>query len=149
MDHYGIRGNVHNWITSFLTERKQHVVIGGNCSSWVKVDSGVPQGTVLGPLLFLFINDNHITSESTVRLFADDCVLYNTVSKPSDAQQLQRDLDQLCQWENLCQMEFNAAKCFVMKITHTTKVQPYSYGESMLEETTSPSYLGVEIRNMT
>ena len=148
--HYGIRGNVHGWITSFLTERKQRVVISGESSRWVDVESGVPQGTVLGPLLFLlFINDLPNNIRSTVRLFADDCVLYNVIKTPADAEQLQQDLDLLRRWETSWQMEFNAAKCFVMKVTHAKNPQPYKYhlGDSTLEETSSHTYLGVEIKN--
>jgi hypothetical protein len=73
---YGITGRTHTWISNFLTERKQRVVVDGDHSQWVPVRSGVPQGTVLGPLLFLaYINDlpNNIRSE--VRLFADDCAV--------------------------------------------------------------------------
>ena len=84
--HYGIQGNTFKWISSFLQERKQRVVIGGDNSQWVHVESGVPQGTVLGPLLFLlFINDLPNNIKSSVRLFADDCVLYTTVENSEDA----------------------------------------------------------------
>ena len=74
LHHYGIQGNLYNWISSWLTKRTQQVVIKGHNSSYVNVSSGVPQGTVLGPLMFLlYINDitNNITSG--IRLFADDC----------------------------------------------------------------------------
>ena len=82
LDYYGISGPTHTWISNFLMRRKQRVVIGGDSSDWVHVQSGVPQGTVLGPLLFLiYINDIADQITSTVRLFADDCVLYRTVSK--------------------------------------------------------------------
>ena len=77
LDHYGISGLNHTWISNFLMQRKQRVVIRGDSSDWVRVQSGVPQGTVLGPLLFLiYINDIADQITSTVRLFADDCVLY-------------------------------------------------------------------------
>ena len=100
LDHYGISGPTHTWISNFLMRRKQRVVIGGDSSDWVRVQSGIPQGTVLGPLLFLiYINDIADQITSTVRLFADDCVLYRTVSKDADADLLQKDLDRLCSWE--------------------------------------------------
>ena len=82
LDRYGIRNKTHTWISNFLKYRKQRVVIGGEHSTWTQVMSGVPQGTVLGPLLFLtYINDlpNHI--HSSIRLFADDCVLYREIKK--------------------------------------------------------------------
>ena len=126
--HYGIRGNVHGWINSFLAERKQRVVISGESPRWVDVGSGVPQGTVLGPLLFLlFINDLPNNIRSIVRLFADDYVLYNVIKTSADAEQLQQDLDLLRRWETSWQMEFNAARCFVMKVTHARNPQPYKY----------------------
>ena len=109
--HYGIQGPTHTWITNFLMHRKQKVVLGGDASDWVRVQSGVPQGTVLGPLLFLlYINDLPDQITSTVRLFADDCVIYRTVSNDADADLLQRDLDRLCSWEQTWCMEFNTDK---------------------------------------
>ena len=74
--HYGIQGNIYNWISSWLTKRQQRVVIKGHNSFYVHVNSGVPQGTVLGPLMFLlYINDITTNISSNIRLFADDCVL--------------------------------------------------------------------------
>ena len=90
---YGIRGPLHTWLTSFLTERHMQVVVEGCCSSETTVDSGVPQGTVLGPLLFLcHINDLPEAVKSQVRLFADDCLIYREIKTYEDHHTLQADL---------------------------------------------------------
>ena len=76
LDDYGVRGSINRWLEKFLTQRKIKVVIDGDESEETTVDSGVPQGTVLGPLLFLcHINDIPNSVRSSVRLFADDCLL--------------------------------------------------------------------------
>ena len=76
LSNYGISGSTHKWISSFLQDRLQRVVVGGEHSEWSRVVSGVPQGTVLGPLLFLLnINDLPENLSSTCSLFADDCVV--------------------------------------------------------------------------
>jgi len=73
LDHYGIRGDIHRWIANFLTKRTQCVLVEGTSSDHIDVDSGVPQGTVLGPILFLLhINDLPQNVTSRVRLFAND-----------------------------------------------------------------------------
>lgn len=148
LNHYGIRGPTLTWISNFLTRRMQRVVIGGDSSDWVRVGSGVPQGTVLGPLLFLlYINDLPDQITSTVRLFADDCVLYRTISNDHDADLLQADLDRLSSWQHRWQMKFNADKCFVLKVTNSRNPKTHSYtlNNQILQETESHQYLGVHI----
>ena len=76
LKHYSIDKNICQWISNFLKERKQCVVVDGLSSSLVDVDSGVPQGTVLGPILLLHIDDLPSIVSSKVRLFADDCLIY-------------------------------------------------------------------------
>ena len=91
--HYGINGVAHDWIEDFLTGRTQQVVVDGFASDWSSVGSGVPQGTVLGPLLFLVhINDLPDCVSSRVRLFADNCLVYREISSGDDHLKLQRDL---------------------------------------------------------
>ena len=87
LDHYGIRGNLLQWIKSFLANRSQQVLVEGHSSSPTPVTSGVPQGTVLGPLLFLiYINDMPLEVSSTTCLFVHDSLLYRRIKSPDDAQ---------------------------------------------------------------
>ena len=96
LNHYGVNNNIHSWIRAFLTHRSQEVVVDGCKSERVSVDSGVPQGTVMGPLLFLLhINDLPQNVQSTVRLFADDCLLYRPIRSMEDAVIFQNDLTAL------------------------------------------------------
>ena len=97
---YGIQNRTHAWISSFLKHGVQRVV-GGEHSTWAEVDSGVPQGTVLGPLLSLAYNNDLPNNINTnVRLFADDCVLYREIQNKFDHISLQEDLNTLVNWQN-------------------------------------------------
>ena len=119
LKHYGIDySNLHRWISSWLTERTQQVVVDGDYSTCKQVRSGVPQCTVLGPLMFLlYINDiGDNLNHSTIRLFADDCLLYKTVSNQDDADRLQDDLDKVQEWTDTWQMKFNAKKCYLLSM---------------------------------
>ena len=113
---YGISGEVHKWISNFLVGRKQSVMVDGARSEERQVKSGVPQGTVLGPLLFLLhINDivTAIDPNTKCRLFADDYILYRVVRSVQDQVQLQVDLKNLEKWATTWGMRFNASKCYV------------------------------------
>ena len=150
--HYGIENNMFLWIKSFLEGRSQTVIIDGQESSCKRVLSGVPQGTVMGPLLFLiYINDIHkdLDAATTFRLFADDSLLYRTIKTPEDTEILQRDLNKLQEWEKKWRMEFHPKKCQVLKITNKkNKINaPYSIHSNVLEETNSVKYLGVTLDN--
>ena len=88
------------------------VVINGRYPDWTDVSSGVPQGSVLGPTLFLiFINDLEDGAQSTVLKFTDDTKLYTEVTKEEGGEQLQDDLDKCAEWAKQWMMEFNVAKC--------------------------------------
>ena len=104
---YGIGGKTIKWIDAFLCYRQQRVVVNGVKSDWAPVVSGVPQGTVLGPLLFsLHINDITSDIESEIRLFADDCVCYREIKNVEDTVKLQKDIDRLGSWARKWGMRF-------------------------------------------
>ena len=114
----GVDGSTLLWIQDFLNSRTQVVVVDGEESDVAPVTSGVPQGTVLGPALFLvYINDLPDGLSGTPRLFADDCLLYRIIDTVGDAELLQQDLLQLESWEHLWAMEFAEDKCKVLTIT--------------------------------
>ena len=150
LQHYGITNNLHAWIENFLDGRTQQVLLEGKTSNTAQVQSGVPQGSVLGPLLFLlFINDlpDCVSPESTVRLFADDCVLYRNIKNTEDANQLQADLNGLQQWETDWLMEFHPKKCQVLHVTNKRNIvnQSYTIHGHTLEVVDTAKYLGVHI----
>ena len=97
LHHYDLRGHLHSWITSFLIGRSQVVIVEGSESESAPVISGVPQGSVLGPLLFLlFINDLPDNIGSNTRLFADDCcIVYRTIRDHTYQEALQEDLGRM------------------------------------------------------
>ena len=100
--HYDIRVNVSNWIERFLSGRSQALIVEGEKSTILSVDSGVPQGSVHGPSLILYyVNEIPAGFDSTIRLFADDTSAYLVIKSNSDALNLQRGLDELAQWEQL------------------------------------------------
>ena len=145
---YGIRGDTLNWIKYFLDNRKQTVVINGINSDEVPVSSGVPQGSVLGPILFLaYINDLPEQVKSRVRFFADDTAMYLAISSTTEGQVLQTDLACLEQWEKMLDMQFNPFKCQVLHITR--KVKPlntkYILHNVELDSASAAKYLGVTI----
>ena len=114
----GIGGKTLKWIDSFLCYRQQRVVVNGAKSDWAPVLSGVPQGTVLGPLLFSFyINDISTDIDSEIRLFADDCGCYREIKDTEDTLKLQKDIDQLECWARKWGMRFQPVKCNIMQIT--------------------------------
>jgi len=150
LDHCGISDSLLSWIRSFLIGRGQKVLVDGTMSAPRPVLSGVPQGTVLGPLLFLiYINDisDHLSQGTEIRLFADDSLLYRTINSPEDAVTLQKDLDQLQRWEATWKMEFHPQKCQLLRITNKRKFihSQYNIHNVILEETCSAKYLGVTI----
>ena len=136
--HYGIRGNVLNWISVFLLLRTQPVC-GGSSSELIDVTSGVPQGSVLGPLLFLaYINDISNNLSSSCHLFADDCILYWDIKSDEDAQILQEDLNKHATWAKTWGKQFNIDKCQVLRVTlrHDPCITDYFLQNQKLKTTT-------------
>ena len=148
LEHYGVNGNILGWIEDFLHGRTQNVVVRGTNSEESPVTSGVPQGTVLGPLLFLvYINDMPLSVESSLPLFADDSLLHKIIKSILDTHALQRDLDRLVVWENDWSMEFHPDKCKLLRITNKRKPVEASYTihNTPLEKVDHAKYLGVTI----
>lgn len=139
-----------NWIENFLLERKQFVEINSAQSTTAPVLSGVPQGTVLGPLLFLiYVNDLPSDISNNIRLFADDCVLYSKITCKQDQINLQSDLFRIENWCKTWQMSLNVPKCKLMSFSRRAcpLFHNYTLKGSSLQSTKEYKYLGVHITN--
>lgn len=146
--HYGIQNSTHKWLSAWLTGRTQRVLVEGALSKDVDVISGVPQGTVLGPLMFLiYINDINQNIQSPLRLFADDCVLYRVIKSSEDCRCLQEDLHQLVYWTKIWQMKLNSDKCVVLHCTrsNTPLLTQYYINDKPLTAVDQHTYLGVTL----
>ncbi len=147
----GICGKILKLISAFL-QRKQRVMVNGNPSSWVDVISGVPQGSVLGPVLFvIFINDMPEQIKSFLSLFADDAKLYAKSSTPEQQSIIQEDLSNLQSWSDTWQLHFNKTKCKTLYLGKSNVKKPYhmqnGQEQVILEETVAEKDLGVMIDN--
>ena len=112
---YGVCGSLLNWISDFLIGRRQRVGVNDVFSEWLSVSSGVPQGSCLGPVLFvIFINDLPEVVDSLCQMYADDTKLFSSVQTLELRKQIQKDLDNLIDWADKWQLHFNADKCHVL-----------------------------------
>ena len=118
LHHYGIQGKVNQWIRRWLADRTQSVVIDGERSEPVSVESGVPQGSVLGLRLFLHYINDLPAGNAIFRLFADDTIAYLVIITPHDAEKVQADLTTMGDWEVQEKMKFHADKCNVLTVTN-------------------------------
>ena len=142
----GIGNDVINWIEKWLTHRRQRVIVDGENSNWKSVLSGVPQGSVLGPILFLiYINDLEDDISSKVLKFADDTKVFRKVTNDTSKQSLQDDLDKLVKWSEKWQMLFNFGKCKCIHIGHGNIDKEYKMGDAVLYRTTQEKDLGVTV----
>ena len=146
----GIEGNISRWIRAFLSEQTQRVCVDGHLSTKADVKSGVPQGTILGPLLFLcFINDlpSVVHPDTQARLFADDCLVYRSISSTEDQLKFQEDLHSLATWGLQWGMRFNTDKCHILTVS--SSAQPlsklYEIDGSFLQHNDTATYLGIII----
>lgn len=143
---FNIDERIFNWIENYLSQRRQCVVLNGTKSEFLEVTSGVPQGSVLGPLLFIiFINDINKDISSSIRLFADDCVVYRKIQKEHDVLELQADLARIHQWCLKWQMKLNTNKCVHVCFTKKKKIFDANFclGGNKLDKKYSYKYLGV------
>ena len=146
---YGIDGLLLNWITDFLTGRKQRVVINNTYSSWSDVISGIPQGSVLGPILFsIYINDLPSSLSNSTLLFADDTKIYCRIPRINNSvniESLQQDIDRLVTWSAKWQLPFNLSKCTVLHLGKFNPRHVYNMNGHSIEEVSKEKDLGVMI----
>ena len=142
----GIEGDLLKWITSFLTGRQQRVAINGAYSKWCNVRSGVPQGSVLGPILFIiYINDLPEGIKSCCSIFADDTKVFRSIRCLEDADALQQDLIAMEDWTSMWKLRFNPMKCHVLHIGKKNPRYLYHLNGHLLAEVTSEKDLGVMV----
>ena len=146
LKYYGI-GDLTRWFDSYLHDKTQRFFISGPASTWLPVKSGVPQGSILGPLLFLlFINDlPNVIQYCKVDLFADDAKMYKKVVTEEDCVNLQKDLDSVYQWSIKWGLSFNVSKCKLICVTRSKKLVLFNYNVNgdVLECVNEMSDLGV------
>ena len=150
-----ISGNLLNLLSNFLRNRKQRVVLNGQTSSWADVNAGVPQGSILGPLLFLiYVNDLADGLSSNAKLFPDDTSLFSVVHDANTtAKELNNDLVKINRWAYQCKMSFNpdpskqAQEVIFSRKTKKEYHPPLAFNNNNVLETNSQKYLGVVLDN--
>jgi len=147
LERYGVSGKLLEWIRQFLIGRKQRVGVAGSFSEWTMVLSGVPQGSVLGPVLFLcYINDMPEMITSMIYMYADDTKLFRRIDDDCDRAALQKDLDHLSTWSEQWQLRFNVDKCNIMHIGGSRNLKAsYTMGSTTLQATNEEKDLGIWI----
>ena len=150
---YGIKEYVLGWIKSFLADRTQLVSVGTAESRKADVTSGIPQGSVIGPILFvIYINDlpDMVDKESFIFLFADDTKVFRQIKSESDRLQLQKDVDNLKRWSDIWLLRFHPDKCVSMSVGNCNRVtnpNEYKMGTHTLSQSTCEKDIGVHIDN--
>ena len=149
---YGIDGPLKSWINDFLANRSQRVFINNIASENSNVTSGVPQGSVLGPTLFLiFINDISENISSHIKIFADDTKIYRSIQSQNDIQTLQNDIDLLSQWSLTWKLLFNSNKCMHLHVGrdpfHSTYSMPDATARNPISKSNCERDLGVFINS--
>ena len=145
---FGFRGNILKWFRSYLSNRRQRTTISGTTSKSLPVTSGVPQGSILGPLLFLLYEDHlsNAVRTSNIATFADDTKIFRTINSNTDALALQTDLTNFEESSKNVNLKLNASKCKVLRVTrkHNKVIYPYKLScETILTSTDCERDLGV------
>ena len=142
----GISGDILGWMEAFLANRRQKVTVEGVTSSWTDVKSGIPQGSVLGPILFvIFINDMPNNLLSNCKMFADDAKVSRVVNNFEGHETLQSDLYKMCQWSQRWQLPFNEHKCKCMHLGKHNPKMTYMMKNHILASTSAEKDLGVMV----
>jgi hypothetical protein len=148
VESFGILGQLLAWITNFLQDRSQSVVINTSKSNPKTVSSGIPQGSVLGPLLFIiFINDLPSQIDSTIKIFADDTKIFRAICNSNDSATLQDDLNKLINWSQNWLLPFNTKKCIAIHYGHNNPNNNYSLNNDTLNIVDTEKDLGVTFDN--
>ena len=139
-----MESSIINWIEQCLTDRRERVVVDGVVSSWKSVLSGVPQGSVLGPILiWVYINDLEAGVIGKIMKFADDTKLFRKTKEIGDKQKLHDDIDKLARWSEKGKMLFNLGKCKCLHTGPGNTGMDYEMGGTIRSKTVKEKYLGV------
>ena len=153
LDAYGIQETELSWFHSYLSERKQRVILNGEHSEWTSVTMGVPQGSILGPLLFLlFVNDlPDVVEDCTVNLYADDTTIYSSDEDPKElCSRVEKDLERVTAWFKENRLLINVMKTQLMVLTrkgksHEANEINVKIGDTTLDKKSCVTYLGVKL----